>query len=58
MSDDTSEKASARHRISLNEDYEGRNRCKSLMCTPELSRAAVKAAGDSAESVREHLAKK
>ena len=42
--------------ISLNEDYEVRDWCKSLNTTPEKLKAAVKAVGNSADKVREYLA--
>lgn len=58
MSDDTTKTAQDRKLISLKEDYEVRDWCKSLGCTPEQLRDAVKAVGDSAEAVRAHLAKK
>ena len=57
MSDDTSKTALDRKLISLKEDYEVRDWCKSLGCTPEQLRAAVKAVGNSAEAVRAHLGK-
>ena len=58
MSDDTSQTALDRKLISLEEDYEVRDWCKSLGCTPEQLKAAVKAVGHSAEAVRQHLGKK
>ena len=58
MTDNTKETALDRKLISLKEDYEVRDWCKSLGCTPEQLRAAVKAAGPSAAAVRQHLAKK
>ncbi|MDB5828394.1 MAG: hypothetical protein JWQ73_2614 [Variovorax sp.] len=58
MSDDTSKTAQDRKLISLKEDYELRDWCKSLGCTPEQLRAAVKAVGNSADAVRKHLGKK
>jgi len=58
MSDDTTQTALDRKLISLKEDYEVRDWCKSLGCTPEQLRAAVKAVGNSADAVRQHLAKK
>ncbi len=58
MSDDTSKTAQDRKMISLKEDYEVRDWCASLGCTPEQLRAAVKAVGNSAEAVRAYLAKK
>lgn len=58
MSDDTSQTGQDRKRISLQEDYEVRDWCKSLGCTPEQLRAAVQAVGDSADAVRAHLHKR
>lgn len=58
MSDDTTQTALDRKLISLKEDYEVRDWCKSLGCTPEQLNAAVKAVGPSADAVRQHLAKK
>lgn len=57
MSDDTSKTTQDRKLISLKEDYEVRDWCQSLGCTPEQLRAAVKAVGNSAAAVREYLAK-
>ncbi len=57
MSDDTKKTALDRKLISLKEDYEVRDWCKSLGCTPEQLKAAVKAAGHSADAVRKHLAR-
>lgn len=58
MTDDSKKTALDRKLISLEEDYEVRDWSKSLECTPGELRAAVKAVGNSAEKVREHLAKK
>jgi hypothetical protein len=58
MIDNTKETALDRKLISLKEDYEVRDWCTSLGCTPEQLRAAVKAVGPSAAAVRQHLAKK
>jgi hypothetical protein len=58
MIDNTKETALDRKLISLKEDYEVRDWCPSLGCTPEQLRAAVKAVGPSAAAVRQHLAKK
>ncbi|RZL95841.1 MAG: DUF3606 domain-containing protein [Variovorax sp.] len=44
--------------IALNEEYEVRSWTKSLKCTEEELRAAVKAVGNSAKKVREYLRKK
>ncbi|WP_218511966.1 DUF3606 domain-containing protein [Variovorax sp. dw_308] len=57
MSDDKTKTGQDRKLISLKEDYEVRDWCKSLGCTPEQLRAAVKAVGHSADAVRKHLAK-
>jgi hypothetical protein len=46
-----------RKRINLNEDYEVRDWTKSLGVTEQQLRDAVKAVGDSADKVREHLKK-
>ena len=57
MSDDKSKVGGQdRKLISLNEDYEVRDWCASLNCTPEQLRQAVAAVGHSAEKVREYLA--
>jgi hypothetical protein len=58
MSDDTKQTGLDRKLISLEEDYEVRDWTKSLGCTPAELRDAVKAVGNSAEKVREYLAKK
>lgn len=58
MSDDIKKTALDRKLISLEEDYEVRDWTRSLGCTPAELRAAVKAVGNSAEKVREYLAKK
>ena len=59
MSDDKSKTGGQdRQRISLQQDYEIRDWTKSLGCTEDQLRAAVKAVGDSAEKVREFLKKK
>ena len=58
MSDDTTKTGQDRKLISLNEDYEVRDWSKTLGCTPEQLKAAVKAVGNSAEAVRKHLAEK
>ncbi len=57
MSDDKTKTGQDSKLISLKEDYEVRDWCKSLGCTPEQLRAAVKAVGNSADAVRKHLAK-
>ncbi|MDM0116231.1 DUF3606 domain-containing protein [Variovorax sp. J22R133] len=57
MSDDTTKTAQDRKLISLKEDYEVRDWSKSLGCSPEQLKAAVKAVGNSAEAVRKYLAK-
>ena len=58
MSDDESKTGQDRKLISLTEDYEVRDWCKSLNCTEQELRAAVKAVGNSAEKVRAFLRKK
>jgi len=58
MSDNTTKTGLDRKLISLEEDYEVRDWTKSLGCTEEQLRAAVKAVGNSAEKVREYLAGK
>jgi hypothetical protein len=58
MPDDTSKTGSDRKLISLEQDYEVRDWAKSLGCTEDELRAAVKAVGNSADRVREHLQKK
>ncbi|MDO9404899.1 MAG: DUF3606 domain-containing protein [Polaromonas sp.] len=58
MPDDKSKTGNDRKLISLNEDYEVRDWAKSLGCTEEELRAAVKAVGNSADAVRKHLSKK
>lgn len=58
MSDNTSKTGLDRKLISLEEDYEVRDWCKSLGCIPEQLRGAVKAVGNSADAVREFLGKK
>ena len=58
MSDNKQSTAQDRKLISLTEEYEVRDWCKSLGCTEEELRAAVQAVGNSAEAVRERLGKK
>jgi hypothetical protein len=58
MSDNTKQTGLDRKLISLEEDYEVRDWSKSLGCTPDELRAAVKAVGNSAEKVRDYLAGK
>lgn len=59
MSDDkTNRGPQDRARINVNEDYELSYWTKELGCSAEELRAAVKAAGVSAEAVRAHLKKK
>ncbi|MDR6539732.1 DUF3606 domain-containing protein [Variovorax soli] len=55
MPDDTSKTGRDRKFISIGEDYEVRDWAHSLGCTPEQLREAVKAVGNSADKVREHL---
>ena len=56
MSDDPSKTGLDRKLISLEEVHEMRSWTQSLRCTEAELRAAVKAVGNSAEAVREHLA--
>lgn len=58
MSDDTKQTALDRKLISLDQDYEVRDWCQSLGCTPQQLRDAVKTVGNSAEAVRVHLAQR
>lgn len=58
MSDDKSKRRPAdRNQISLNEDYEVRYWSEAFGVTKEQLGAAVKAVGNSADKVREHLKK-
>jgi len=57
MTDNTKQTGLDRKLISLEEDYEVRDWTKSLGCTEAKLREAVKAVGNSAEKVREYLAK-
>ena len=57
MSDDTTKTGHDRKLISLDEDYEVRDWSKSLGCTPDQLKAAGKAVGNSADAVRQYLAK-
>jgi len=47
-----------RKRINVNEDYELRDWSKKFGVTPDELRAAVKAVGDQADKVEEHLKRK
>jgi hypothetical protein len=58
MPDNTNQTSLDRKLISLKEDYEVRDWTRSLACTPAELRAAVKAVGNSADKVREFLAKR
>ncbi|MEO8388635.1 MAG: DUF3606 domain-containing protein [Polaromonas sp.] len=58
MADDTSKTALDRKFISLEEDYELRDWTKTLGCTEQQLREAVKAVGNSASAVRQYLGKK
>lgn len=58
MSDDKSKTGNDRKLISLEQDYELRDWTKSLGCTEQQLRDAVKAVGNSADAVRKHLAGK
>ena len=56
MADDKNLRGPAdRARINVNEDYELRYWSEKFGCSPEQLRAAVQAAGTSAEAVGEHL---
>jgi hypothetical protein len=57
MPDNKEMTGSDRQRISLDQDYELRDWAKSLGCTEQELRDAVKAVGNSAEAVRKHLSK-
>jgi len=56
MSDSKTDTALDRKLISLKEDYEVRDWCKSLGCTQAELEQAVAAVGHSAEAVRKYLA--
>ena len=58
MSDDTSKTGADRKLISLEQAHELRDWTKSLGCTEQQLRDAVKAVGHSAEAVRAYLGKK
>ena len=58
MSDDKSKTGADRKLISLEQAHELRDWTKSLGCTEQQLRDAVKAVGNSAEAVRAYLAKK
>lgn len=55
MADDKSETAQDRKLISINEEYEVRDWARTLGCTEEQLREAVKAVGNSAQAVRVYL---
>lgn len=58
MADDkTKSGGQDRNRISLTEDYEVRDWAKKFNVTPDQLRAAVKAVGNDASKVQEHLKK-
>lgn len=57
MADDPKETGADRRVLSLEQDREVRDRTKSLGCTEEQLRAAVRTLGNSAEKVREYLKK-
>lgn len=57
MADDPKKTGLDRKLISLDEDHEVQSWSKSMGCTPDRLREAVKAVGNSAEAVRAHLAK-
>lgn len=56
MSDNKTATVQDRKLISLKEDYEVRDWCGSLRCTPEELERAVQAVGHSADAVRKYLA--
>lgn len=56
MSDDATKTAEDRKLISLAEDYEVRDWARSLNCTEDELRSAVKTVGNSAQAVRSYLA--
>lgn len=58
MPDNKQATAADRKLISIGQEYEVRDWCKSLNCTEDELKAAVKAVGNSAEAVRQHLAEK
>jgi len=55
MADDPTKTGQDRKFISLEQDYEVREWCKSLGCTEEQLRQAVAKVGNSASAVRAHL---
>jgi hypothetical protein len=56
MADDTSIRTQAdRTRINLSQEHEVRYWTQELGCTPEELKAAVQAAGNSVEKVREYV---
>ena len=55
MADDKTETAQDRKLISINEEYEVRDWARTLGCTEEQLREAVKAVGNSAQAVRVYL---
>lgn len=57
MADDPNKSGQDRRLISLEEDYEIRDWCRSFSCTEDELRKAVAAVGHSAVAVREHLGK-
>lgn len=58
MPDDASKTGSDRKFIALEQDYEVRDWAKSLGCTEDELRAAVKAVGNAADAVRKYLSEK
>lgn len=58
MSDDKSKTGADGALVSLTEDYEIRDWCKSLGCTEAELREAVRVAGNSSTEVRAYLAKR
>jgi hypothetical protein len=55
MPDDSNKTGSDRKLISLEQEYEVRDWARSLGCTEERLREAVKAVGHSADAVRRYL---
>lgn len=57
MADDTTKTGVDRRFIALGQDYEVRDWTKTLGCTEQQLRDAVKAVGNSASAVRQYLGK-
>lgn len=59
MADNTNQRGAPDNRlVSLEQDHERRDWCKSFGCTEAELRAAVAAVGHSADKVREYLSKR